>query len=430
MGRLKKFWQQLGPGLVTGAADDDPSGIVIYSIAGAKFGLALLWATIVTLPFMIITQRIAGRIGLISGKGLAGNMKKFYPRWILLAIALMMLAANIINIGADISAMAVASNILVPGIPPVVFLILVSGTIITLLIRLPYRKVANYLKWVALAMVSYIVAAFLVKQDWSLIVYRLFVPQIIWSKEYLVLVVAFFGTTISPYLFFWQASGEVEEEQIHLKNNPGSAAMIPGTQPHPKHRSERIIKNEISYMYKDIGLGMFFSNLITFFIIILSSATLFKIGHGGVQTIQEIASALQPLAGKYSNALFLIGILASGALAVPVLAGSAAYIITEVFNWRWGFEHKFHNAPQFYMVIILATVFGAVIPIFGLHPVQILFYTAVIYGFISPPLLLLLIHMANNPKVMGQYTSRLHSNVIAYALFLMMTGSLILMAIL
>lgn len=430
MDRLRKLWHQLGPGLITGAADDDPSGIATYSITGAKFGLAMLWAVLVTLPFMIIIQRMAGRIGLISGRGLAGNMKKHYPLWILGVIAFLIGAANIINIGADISAMAATANVLLPKLSPLLFSALISGAIILLLIFLSYRQIASYLKWVALVLFAYVLAVFLVKQDWHTILYRTVVPQIVLSKEYLLMVVAFFGTTISPYLFFWQASEEVEEEAMHRRMQDGSVPMIPSVEPHGAHRSTRIIKNEISSMYKDVGYGMVFSNLITFFIIILTASTLFRSGQTNMSTVEQVASALRPLAGQYANLLFLIGIFAAGILAIPVLAGSAAYALTELFGWRFGFDQKFTKAKQFYMIIIVATLLGIAIPFFHLQPVQILFYTAVIFGAILPPLILLVIHMANNPKIMGRYTSRTYSNIIAYALFLIMSASLVLSAVL
>jgi NRAMP (natural resistance-associated macrophage protein)-like metal ion transporter len=427
--KLRRFWRQLGPGLITGAADDDPSGIITYAIAGAKMGLAALWTALATLPFMIITQRMAGRIGLISGRGLAGNMKKHYPRWILFIIAFLILGANIINIGADISAMSASIALLAPQISPIIFSAVIPLTIIALLIFLPYRKMANYLKWIAIVMFSYVLAAFFVELDWLQILHRAFIPKIIASKDYLLIVIAVFGTTISPYLFFWQASGAVEEEILHeqARNHSGKGTMIPATGPHIKHRSPYIIKNEISSMYRDVRVGMSFSNLITFFIITLCAFTLFKAGHFEINTVEEVASALKPMAGPYSNFLFLLGILASGTLAIPVLAGSAAYAMAEMFGWRWGFTNTFHKAKQFYLIIVIATLLGIAIPAFNLHPVQILFLTAIIYGFISPLLILLLIHMANNPKIMGKYTSRLHSNIIAYLLFLILTGSIILM---
>jgi NRAMP (natural resistance-associated macrophage protein)-like metal ion transporter len=426
--KLKNFWHQLGPGLITGAVDDDPSSIITYAIAGAKLGLAALWTALFTLPFMIIIQRMAGRIGLISGHGLAGNMKKHYPKWILLIIAVLIVGTNIINIGADISAMSASVNLLVPQISPIFFSALIPLVLVALLILLPYHKTANYLKWIALAMFSYVFAAFFVNLDWLQILHRTFIPQIIHSKDYLMIIVAIFGTTISPYLFFWQASGAVEEELLHqYPPKKDGVVMIPGIEPHIKHRSTYIIKNEISVMYKDVRYGMIFSNLLTFFIITLCAFTLFKTGAVNVSTVREVASALGPLAGPYSNFLFLLGILAAGTLAIPVLAGSAAYALSEMFGWRWGFYNNFHRAKQFYIVIIIATLLGIAIPAFNLHPVQILVWTAVLCGLISPPLILLLIHMANNPKIMGKYTSRLHSNIIAYLLFLIMTGSIILM---
>ncbi len=429
--KLKNFWRQLGPGLITGAADDDPSGIITYAVAGAKLGLAALWTALFTLPFMIITQRMAGRIGLISGRGLAGNMKKHYPKWILIIIAVLIVAANIINIGADISAMSASMGLLAPQISPIFFSALIPSVLILLLILLPYHKMANYLKWIAIVMFSYVLAAFFVDLDWSQILHRTFIPQIIRSKDYLMIIVAIFGTTISPYLFFWQAAGAVEEEVLHeYPKKKDIGAMIPGVEPHIKHRSTHIIKNEISAMYKDVRYGMIFSNLITYFIITLCAFTLFRAGTFSPDTVQDVASALKPMAGSYSNFLFLLGILAAGTLAIPVLAGSAAYALSEMFGWRWGFFNSFHRAKQFYLVIIIATLLGIAIPAFNLHPVQILVWTAVIYGFVSPPLILLLIHMANNPKIMGEYISRTHSNIIAYLLFLILTASIILMLVL
>ncbi len=423
--KLKNFWRQLGPGLITGAADDDPSGIVTYAVAGAKLGLAALWTALITLPFMIITQRMAGRIGLISGCGLAGNMKRYYPRWILIIITVLIVGANIINIGADISAMSASINLLAPQVPPIIFSAAIPLIIVALLVFLPYRNMANYLKWIALSMFSYVLAAFFIELDWSQILLRTFVPQIISSKDYLLIVIAVFGTTISPYLFFWQASGAVEEEILHGYSATGT--MIPATGPHIKHRSTHIIKNEITSMYRDVRYGMIFSNLLTYFIIILCAFTIFKGGAGGLNTVGDIATALKPMAGPYSNFLFLIGILAAGTLAIPVLAGSAAYALTEMFGWRWGFNNTFHKAKGFYLIIVIATLLGIAIPAFNLHPVQILLWTAIIYGFISPFLILMLIHMANNPKIMGQYVSRTYSNIIAYLLFLILTASIVLM---
>jgi len=427
--KLKKFWSSLGPGLITGAADDDPSGIAVYAIAGAKFGLATLWTVIVTLPFMIVIQRMAGRIGLVSGKGLAGNIKKHYPAWLLFTITFLIVAATIINIGADISGMAAALNLLVP-VPPILLSVLISGVIIMLLIFLSYRQIAKYLKWVAIVMFSYVIAAFLVVEPWREIFYRTFIPKLIYSKDYLAIIVALFGTTISPYLFFWQASEEVEEERLHNSTVITEAGMIPTTGPHGRHRSKNIIKNEIGSMYKDVYYGMSFSNIITFFIIILSASTLFKNGFTNVTSIEEITQILKPLAGVYANLLFLIGFVASGILAIPILAGSAAYALAEMFGWKDGFDNNFGRAKQFYIIIIAATLLGLLIPVLGFNPIQILFYTAIIFGAISPLLIAMVIHMANNPKIMGAYTSRLSSNILAYILLILMSVSVIAMFLL
>lgn len=420
MGKLRKFWRGLGPGLVVGAADDDVSGITIYALAGAKFGLAMLWTVLATLPFMIVIQRMCGRIGLISGKGLAANMKKHYPKWILFVVTIAILIANIVNIGADISGMAAAIHLISP-VPPMLMSAFLSFIIIFLLIFLSYRQIAHYLKWVALVMLAYVVAAFLVTEPWRLITYRLFVPDWSNSKAYLAMLIAVFGTTISPYLFFWQAAEKVEERTV---TKEGGDDMLPSVVP-SKNAPKYIIRNEVGAMYKDIYYGMIFSNILTFFIIILASATLHAHGFTHVTSISEIASILKPLAGNYANLLFLVGIVASGVLAIPVLAGSAAYALAETFNWREGFENHFGKAKQFYIVIIVATLLGLLIPVFHLDAINILYYTGVIFGAISPIIIGVVIHMANNPKIMGQYTSRHWSNVIAYGLLIIMTLSII-----
>ncbi len=413
--------------MITGASDDDPSSIVVYSLAGAKFGLAALWTAVFTLPFMVVLQRMAGRIGLVTGKGLAGNMKKHYPAWMLISITTLIVSINIINVGADISGMAAAINLVVP-ISHFTLAVLISALIILITIVVPYRLLARYLKWVAIVLFSYIAAAFLNQLDWKHIFYRAVIPQIILSREYVAMIIALFGTTISPYLFFWQALEEAEEEKAHVKNP--DLAMIPDIMPHGPHRSKVIIKNEISSMYRDVYAGMMFSNLITFFIIILGASTFFKNGITNIGTIGEIAGMLKPLAGEYASILFIIGIIASGILAIPVLAGSAAYALAELFGWKNGFDNGFHKAKQFHLVLVAATIIGLLIPFFGFHPVQILYYTAVIFGLASPFLILLVIHMANNRKVMGIYTSRRHSNIIAYTLFVLVSIGAVLTLIL
>jgi len=386
----------------------------------------MLWTALASLPFIIVVQRMAGRIGLISGKGLAGNLKRHYPHWILISVTLMIVLANIINIGADISGMAAALNLLVP-FPPILLSALLSGAIIVLFIFASYRRIARYLKWVALSLVSYVLAVFLVHQNWTEILYRIVVPKFIFSKEYLAMLIALFGTTISPYLFFWQASEEVEEARLRQSLASGKVGMIPSVEPHGHHQSKELIKNEIGSMYQDVHSGMAFSQLIQAFIIILAASTFFRNGFTNISTVEEVAQIIKPLAGHYANLLFLIGITASGILAVPILAGTAAYALAEMFGWKEGLEHRFTNAKEFYLVMIFSTLLGLLIPVFHLSPVNILFYTALIFGAVSPFLVLVVIHMANNPKIMKEFTSRWWTNIIAYILFLILSVSVILM---
>src|SRR3989344_5599569 len=403
MRNLKKFWRSLGPGIIVGAADDDPAGIAIYALAGAKFGLTVLWTVLGTLPFMIIIQRMCGRIGLVS---------------VLISVS------SIVNIGAALSAMAAATQLLVP-LPAMLISVFLVAIVTLLVIVLPYKHIARYLKWIALVMLSYVVAAFLVSPHWREVITNLFTPHFSLDKEYVAMIVAIYGTTISPYLFFWQASGAVEEERLHRQE--GVHGLIPAVEPKGKPHTSVRIKNEIGTMYTDIKTGMIFSNMLTFFIMVLAASTLFKHGFSEVSTLQEMATILQPLAGNYANLLFLIGIIASGILAIPILAGSAAYAIAETAGWKVGLDYKFHRARHFYVVMALASLLGIAIPALGLQPVNILYYTGIIFGFVSPLIILMVIHMANNPKIMGQYPSRTWSNVIAYTLFLIMSASVIVM---
>ncbi|MEK7583199.1 MAG: Nramp family divalent metal transporter [Patescibacteria group bacterium] len=407
MDSLKKLWRSIGPGFITGASDDDPSGIATYVIAGARFGLNMLWTAVFLFPFMIVVQEMSGRIGMVSGKGLIKNMRSHYPRFLLLVITLFFVGANIVNIGADLSGMSAAFQLVAPSFPPMLFGLGISLALIVLLILFSYRKIASFLKWIALALVAYILAALLVDQDWSQVFYRTFIPHIELSKEFLLILIAVVGTTISPYLFFWQASEEVEEEK-----------MI-----HHRRPSAFIMRREVKAMNHDTVTGMFFSNLIMYSMIALSSATLFRNGIADVTTIDQIASVLKPLAGSYSTELFLIGILASGLLAIPVLAGSAAYALAELFGWKEGMNKRLGQAPQFYVVIALATMAGLALVAIGINPMQALLYTAVILGFLSPILVALLLHMANQKSIMGTFTNGIISNSMGILLLLVMLAS-------
>src|SRR3990167_3709980 len=318
--KLKKFWKSIGPGLVTGASDDEPSAIATYSIAGAKFGYSVIWVALFSLPLMISVQEMSARIGRVSNKGLAGNMKKHYPRWMMITIAVLIVGANTINIGADMSGMAQAVAMITP-LPERITAIAITLLILGAILIFPYHRIFTIFKWLALTLFAYIFASFTVHQDWPRVFYHLFVPTISFTKEYLVVLMAFMGTTLSPYLFFWQANQEVEEKIIE-QCKPGHVCRLKPSSP-----------EEMRAMDVDTRIGMTFSNLITFFIITLTAATLFKSGITNIDTLRDAADALRPLAGDYAYSLFAIGILSSGFLGIPVLAGSAAYVLAEVFGW-------------------------------------------------------------------------------------------------
>jgi NRAMP (natural resistance-associated macrophage protein)-like metal ion transporter len=405
--KLKRFWKSIGPGLITGASDDEPSAITTYSIAGAKFGYSMLWIALFSLPLMIAIQEMSARIGRISNKGLAGNMKKHYPRWMMMTIAVLIVGANTINIGADMSGMAQAVAMIAP-LPEKITAIIITLLILGAILIFPYQKIFTIFKWLALSLFAYIFASFTIHQNWPNIFFHLFVPTVVFSKEYLVVLMAFLGTTFSPYLFFWQANQEVEEKMIE-QCKPGHICRLRPSTP-----------EEIGAMDIDTRIGMTFSNLITFFIITLTAATLFQSGITHIETLRDAAEALRPLAGNYAYALFTIGILSSGFLAIPVLAGSAAYVIAEVFGWSGGFNKSFMKAKEFYIIIIASTIIGLAIPLLGLHPVKALFYTSILYAVISPILILMVIHMANNKKIMGDYVNSNRLNWLGYITFWIM----------
>ena len=410
MANLKKMWKSLGPGLITGASDDEPSGIATYTIAGAKFGLASLWMALFTLPLMIVIQEMSARIGRVSNLGLAGNMKKFYPKWLLFGIAFLIVAVNIINIGANMSGMAQSLTLIMP-FPEKVTAIVITIAILLITVILPYQKIFSIFKWLALSLFVYVVAVFTIHEDWADIIHRLLIPRIFWTRDFFIMMTAFFGTTIAPYLFFWQANQEVEEKIIE-QCKPGRICRL-----------KPVTDEELNSLRLDTRIGMTFSNLITFCIIIITSSTLFKAGLHDVTTLKDAAEALKPLAGEYSYLLFTAGIISSGFLAIPILAGSAAYVIAEVFGWSQGLSKTFTKAKEFYGVIIASTLIGLIIPLLGLHPVKALFYTAIMYGLISPIIISMVIHMANNPKIMGQHVNSRSTNILGRITLMIMTST-------
>ena len=408
MSKLKKFWRSLGPGLITGASDDEPSAIATYTIAGAKFGYQMLWAALFSLPLMIAIQEMSARIGRVSNRGLAGNMRRFYPRWLMILVAVLIVGVNTINIGADMSGMSQAMAMITP-FPDKITAVIITLVILAVILFLPYQKIFTIFKWLALSLFAYILATFTVHQDWPRVITQTLIPHLSFSKEFFVVLVAFFGTTLSPYLYFWQANQEVEEKIIE-QCKPGRVCRLrPATE------------SELKDLRRDTRGCMTFSNLITFFIIALTASTLFRAGLHNIETLQDAAQALQPLAGQYAYLLFTIGVISSGFLAIPVLAGSAAYVIAEVFNWSEGLNKSFSKAKGFYTVLAASTFVGLLIPLLGFHPVKALFYTSILYGMISPILILMVIHMANNPKIMGNHINSRALNVIGYITFLIMT---------
>lgn len=391
---LKKYFKALGPGWVTGASDDDPSGIGTYSVAGARFGLAPLWATLFTIPLMYGVQEMCARIAQVTGRGLAGVVRKHYSKRTLAFLVILLFIANTINIAADISAMAAAMALLIPA-PLFVWAVLFTVVTLILEIFVSYALYSKYLKLLTISLFAYIGVALAVQIDWPSVLEHLVIPHISFSKEYIVLLVGLLGTTISPYLFFWQSSSEVEEEvalgRKTLRQRAGATA------------------DEIRDMRGDVLSGMVFSNIIAFFIILTAGVTLFP--HGiSINTAADAAQALRPIAGDFSTFLFALGIIGTGLLAIPVLAGSASYALSEGFGWKTGLYRKMKDAHGFYGVITIAVVLGLLINVVGTDPIQMLLFAAVLNGVIAPIILVFILRIGNNKKIMGRWKNDRLSN--------------------
>lgn len=409
MKKLKKWLKIIGPGFVTGASDDDPSGIATYSQTGAAFGFSQLWMALYTFPFMLVIQEMCGRIGMVTGYGLSGVIRRNYAKRTLYFAIFILLLANTINIGADLGAMAASLQLLLP-LPFTVLLI--SMTVVTLVLEIfvSYKVYSKYLKYLALSLLSYVVVAFVIKQDWSQIAYNTLIPQIVWSRDYLLNIVAILGTTISPYLFFWQANQEAEEEVAEHK----ILAMGFG--------KPKVTNSDVHHMRVDTAAGMIFSNLIMFFIMISAASTLHVAGITHIDTAPQAAEALRPIAGDGAFLLFAIGIIGVGLLAVPVLAGSASYAFSEAFKWKEGLYRKLHQAHGFYGVITLATLIGLLINYLPISPFNLLYYTAILNGICAPPLMIMILLIANNKKIMGNRVNSRWSNVGGIVITAVMTA--------
>lgn len=399
--KLKQLWKILGPGIITGAADDDPSGIVTYAIAGAKGGFGFLWAAIVTFPLMAAIQEMCARIGIVTNQGLVGVIKKRYRRIFLWTLALFVVFANVVNIGADLVGMSGATALVLP-IPAVALGLLFALGIALLMIFLPYRKIAKALKWLSLALFAYVAAAIVSRPDWGAVLRETFSPNLAWNRETAMIFVAILGTTISPYLFFWQASEEVEERRQKSEY---------------RFRHKIVTKHELKEMREDVGLGMFLSNLVMYFIIVNTGAVFHAHGVTELTTAAEVAASLKPLAGNFAYLLFTVGIIGTGVLAIPVLAGSTAYVVSETFGFAEGLNKHFHEAKVFYLAIVAATLVGFVMNFSGVNPVDALFASAVIYGLISPPLILIILDIANKKEIMGDKVNGPLQNFLGSACF-------------
>jgi Mn2+/Fe2+ NRAMP family transporter len=402
--KVRRILRALGPGVTTGAADDDPSGVTTYSVVGAQFGTSFLWTAWVTWPLMAGVQMMCARVGMVTGMGLAGAFRRKFPRWIVAVISVALLIANTVNIASDLAGMADAAEMLGAGSSGIYVWVFGLG-ICALTVRLKYHQIANILKWLALALFAYVITAFLVKPHWSGVLRDAVIPSIPHEPSGWAALVGILGTTISPYLFFWQAGQEVEEEKAK-----GRRLLI--------HR-RGATRREIVDRRIDVGVGTFFSNLVMFFIILTTALTLHQ--HGvAITTTREAAEALRPLAGNYAYFLYTIGLVGTGLLAIPTLAGSAAYAFAETFDWTYGLDEKFRNAVSFYSVFILATVAGAALDFFRVDPIKALFWSAVVNGVLAPFLLVALLLVSNDARIMnGQVSSRLTRVVVILTTMIM-----------
>ncbi len=404
----KHYWKVLGPGLTTGAADDDPSGIATYSQMGAQNGFGLAWLAAFLLPMMATVQEMCARIGLSTGAGLAYNIKRHYSRKVLLASTFLLLLANVFNIGADLGAMAKAAELLVPQANFVLLVFFFALFSLVLQVFIPYRKYSKYLKYLSFVLVAYILSAISIRMDWPFVLKSAIIPSVDFSKSTIILIAAAFGTTISPYLFFWQTSQEIEEEIER-----GETSI--------KSRKAGNTPEKIKDMREDVWSGMIFSNLIMFFIIIACGAALFPYGITNINTAAEAAEALRPFAGDFAYLLFALGIVGTGLLAIPVLAASASYAISESFGWKFGLNRKFKQAASFYGVIIFSMALGIALNFIGLPSIQALIYSAVLNGIVSPVVLFFILRISASEKIMGQFKNKPLGNIFGWITFLAAT---------
>jgi NRAMP (natural resistance-associated macrophage protein)-like metal ion transporter len=402
---LRRFLKALGPGLITGASDDDPSGIATYAMAGAALGYATLWMALLTFPLMAAVQFVCAKVGMVTGKGLAGVLRQHYPRLLLYPAVAGVLLANTINAGADLGAIAAGVNLLLP-IPVSVLIAPVALLIVVLQVWGSYRFIASSFKWLTLSLLAYIGAAVLAKPELGSVLKGTFLPTLRVDSASLAMLVAVLGTTISPYLFFWQANQEVEEKTARRDHHMG--------------RRRGATAGELRHAAWDVGLGMFFSNVVMYFIILATAATLHRAGRTDIQSAAEAAEALRPLAGNAATVLMALGLIGTGVLAVPILTASGAYAVCEAFGWKCSLDAKPGRAKEFYIIITASTLVGLLINFLSINPVTALFWTAVINGFLAPPLLVIIMLIANNRAIMGNRANGRPINLLGWATTLAM----------
>ena len=409
---IKRFLKIVGPGVITGAADDDPSGIATYSQTGAQYGFGLLWTALFMLPMMYVVQEMSARIGIVTGKGISKNIKIYYSKYILYLIVSLLVIANVINLGTDLGAMASATQLIIPL--DFNFLVIIFTVIILILeIFVPYKNYSKILKWLTLSLFAYIFTGLIIHIDWIEVIKFSIIPNIQFNVGFLFLIVGVLGTTISPYMMFWQANQETEEEmKLHLLSK--------------KEGIPHISMKYLGKMRIDTALGMLFSEIATWFIIVTTAATLNKNGITNMQSASQAAQALQPLvnsfpyAGEIAKILFALGIVGTGLLAVPIFSGGASYAICEIFDFKEGLSFSFKKARIFYLVILASTLVGLSINFLGINPIKALVYTAIINGFISVPLIGMLLLITNNKRIMGTYTNKRFTNLIGFITFSVM----------
>ncbi|MEX1132564.1 MAG: divalent metal cation transporter [Flavobacteriales bacterium] len=406
---FQRFLRKLGPGLITGASDDDPSGIATYSQAGAAFGPRLLWALPLTYPMMVVVQEMCARIGLVTGKGLMGVIADYYPRWLVRLVLWISAPAIVLNIGANIAGMGAVGNMVFPAVPDFVFSMVFTGILVYTTVIWSYRRIARIMKWLCMVLFAYLVIPFLSGTDWSAALLSTVVPTFQAGPGYWMMLVAVLGTTISPYLFFWQASMEVEERRrmgIIVVDKPMLGAM-------------RV----------DVRIGMLLSNVVAWAIMLTCGTVLFNAGIREITTVEEAAQALRPLAGEAAHLLFALGVIGTGFLAIPVLGGALSYMVAEAYDWSQGLDKRYNEAPAFYATLVAALVVGMAIDFLPITPMQGLLWTAVLYGLTAPVLIAVILYICNDKRVMGEEVNTRRQNVIGVITLVVMTAAALLLLV-